>query len=157
MFAKTKRHPVFQPGEVGLRVIGTSGVDDERPQPVAAFQRPLRDIGVLHAGARNVDGHAPVHTPADLDTERIHPVRGVPVFEDGPAVRVPGQQAARRQPEEGQQIAEPRWQLVCRQRNNHDSDQGANRDDDGEDPAGDPLHLNRSRIQRTILGIRDGN
>src|SRR5688572_31735580 len=67
MLADAERALVREALELDLRMLGARGVDDERAQPIAALDRSLRDVDVLHARAGHVDDDAPVDAPANLD------------------------------------------------------------------------------------------
>ena len=82
-----KRAAMLETLELDLRVIGARGVDHQRAQPVAALDRSLRHVDVLHARSRHVDHHAPVDALADLDALVVDAIGGVLIGARRPAIR----------------------------------------------------------------------
>src|SRR5262245_22444295 len=155
MLANPEGPGVSQAGQIDAGMIGSGGIDDQRAELVRALERPLRDIGVLDARARDVDDRAPEDAPVDLDPPAVHFVRGVPVGDFGPRLRMPRQEAAEDHPsgagcgEAGQR----------KPRRDPEHERGEERHAGGkrrDDPAHSLLMRNVPRIEAALDAIGDG-
>src|SRR5688572_16612996 len=77
MLADLKRAAMLETFELDLRMLGARRVDHQRAQTIAALDRPLRDVDMLHARARDVDHHLPVDAFADFNALVVHAIEGV--------------------------------------------------------------------------------
>src|SRR5688572_33285493 len=89
MLADLKRAAVLEPVELDLRMLGARRVDHERAQTIAALDRSLRHVDVLHARARDVDHDSPVDAFADFNAVIVHAIEGVLIGARRPTNRVP--------------------------------------------------------------------
>ena len=158
MLADAERAAVLEALELDLRMLGARGVDDERAQPIAALDRPLRDVDVLHARARHVDHHAPVDALADFNALIVDAIRGVSIGARGPANRE--HQTEQRQHEPRNQLQERRPAGFSPSGDGAEGEDSepAEGQDAGEDAAADLLQRNNTRVERLLLTVRhDGN
>ena len=142
-----ERAAVLEALELHLGVIGAGRVDHQRAEPVAALDRPLRDVDVLDARSRHVDHHAPVDALADLDALVVHPVERVLIRARGPAIRLPRQKQHHRQPRGRQQHPPHGRRSVRAEQVDAHAHKRADGDNRRENAAGDALKGNHPRIQ----------
>ena len=153
MLADAKRAAVLETLELDLRMIGARGVDDERAEPIAALDRSLRDVDVLHARSRHVDHDAPVDALADLNALVVDAIGGVLIRARRPAIGVPRQEQHEEQPRRRHHDPPQAAHIVIAQQVEEDAHGRSDGDHGGKDAAGDSLQRNHPRIELVLTTI----
>src|SRR6187399_2254185 len=106
MRADSLRDGELETGQLYFGMVRASGVDDERAEALASFERTLGDIGMLDPRARNVGDRPPVHAAQDLQPGLVHAVPRVAIRDRRPALQVPGERPDSDEPQRQEQQAE---------------------------------------------------
>src|SRR5688572_3074719 len=106
MRANSLRDGELETRQLYFGMLRARGVDDERTEAVAPFERPLRDIRMLDPRSRNVGDRPPVHAAQDLEPGFVDAVRRVAKGDRRPALQMPGERSDGDEPQRQEQQAE---------------------------------------------------